>query len=469
MAAVVRAVATVLIALAMLEPANAFVSLQQPCGLSVVSAAPAGTSVQSKTCLRSALRGDRRQRRGALSCGRGSAGSRSPTALVSWSDLEEVTPRILPSVFTEAELAETGAAGKTVLYRDANSWCPYAERVWLALELKNADYVTCLVDHCLADDAAEPGSVGSLPRVRWADGSTDDGSNVLSLLERIEKEFPQPPVLFPDTSASVDYVRDSFERFDGIMPRFTKPSRAAPYVLACKVQRAGSFEIENCELGEIVPKFKYEVSARSHSTVSCHSARIGHLHRPTNAQLHLLMRTNMNVHAHARIQVCLEEIDEMLEEYDDGPFLAGKGISAADVYWAPFLERLAAQVPVFYPNLAPRTAKGSRFEALNEWYDAMDEQVPCYASRVKGRAEVWQARLADEPWLEDKVTELSTVVVPDLPPQRGFNGDAVWARLVPLPTSRVHPHVTWPTGRVQASAHENLAHAIAATPKSGRM
>jgi glutathione S-transferase len=134
------------------------------------------------------------------------------------------------------------------------------------------------------------------------------------------------------------------------------------------------------------------------------------------------------MHAHARVQVCLEEIDEMLEEYDDGPFLTGKSISAADVYWAPFLERLAAQVPVFYPTLAPRTLKGSRFEALSEWYDAMDEEVPCYASRVKGRAEVLQARLADEPWLEDKVAESSAVVVPDLPPRRGFNADAVWAR-----------------------------------------
>jgi glutathione S-transferase len=137
----------------------------------------------------------------------------------------------------------------------------------------------------------------------------------------------------------------------------------------------------------------------------------------------------------------------MLEEYDDGPFFAGKSVSAADVYWAPFLERLAAQLPVLYPTLSPRRP-GSRFEALSEWYNAMDETVPCYASRVKGRAEVWQARMADEPWLEDKVVGLSAVAVPDLPPRRGFNGDAVWARCVPRPISRMHPHVPLPVCRM---------------------
>ena len=233
MATIVRTVATVVTAVVMLGPASAFVPLQQPCGPAVAFAAHAGKSLPW-TCLRSALRRDRRQGGGTLLRSRGSARWHSPTALASWLDLEEAIPRILPSVFSSEEELP---AGKTVLYRDANGWCPYAERVWLALELKNADYVTCLVDDCLVDDAAEPGSVGSLPRVRWPDGSTHDGSNILSLMERIECEYPQAPVLFPDTSASVDYVRDSFERFEGIMPRFTKPSRAAPYVLACKIQR----------------------------------------------------------------------------------------------------------------------------------------------------------------------------------------------------------------------------------------
>ena len=277
MAAIGRTVAILVIAVVMLEPTSAFVPLQQPCGPAASVAPCSGTRICGtslpRPSLRSALSGDRRQRGVTLSRVRSSARWCSPTALISWSDLEKTTSRSIPSVFSEAELAESSVAGKTVLYRDANGWCPYAERVWLALELKNADYVTCLVDNCLVDDEAEPGSVGSLPRVRWADGSTDDGSNILRILERIEREYPHPPVFFPDLAASVDYVRDSFERFEGIMPRFTKPSRVAPYVLACKIQRAGSFEIENCELGELVPDFKYEVSPRSDSRVSCNHQR----------------------------------------------------------------------------------------------------------------------------------------------------------------------------------------------------
>lgn len=302
-ATTVRTVAMVMTAVVMLEPGSAFVPLQQPCATAVSFFSP-GTRLPW-TCLRSALRVERRR---VLSRGRGSARWRPPTALVSWSDLEDTTPRILPSVFSEAELSEPIAAGKTVLYRDANGWCPYAERVWLALELKNADYVTCLVDN---EDAAEPGSVGSLPRVRWADGTSDDGSNILSILERIEREYPQAPALFPDMSASVDYVRDSFERFDGIMPRFTKPSRAAPYVLACKIQRAGSFEIENCELGELVPKFKYDVSTQSELRGLGHNARIGYKHTHTHthtrtARTHAAHVTHMHVYRSAwrRLKRC---------------------------------------------------------------------------------------------------------------------------------------------------------------------
>lgn len=60
--------------------------------------------------------------------------------------------------------------------------------------------------------------------------------------------------------------------------RSLEPIRGRPFVFACKVQRAGSFTIEECAIGEMVPAFKYEV--------------------------------------------CLEEIDEILEEYSDGPFSA---------------------------------------------------------------------------------------------------------------------------------------------------
>jgi glutathione S-transferase len=201
-------------------------------------------------------------------------------------------------------------------------------------------------------------------------------------------------------SVSVAVVRDSFERFDGIMPRFTLPSSLTPYIFACRIQRAGTFEIEDCELGELVPRFKYDV--------------------------------------------CLEEIDEILEEYPQGPFFAGEAISAADIFWAPFLERFGAMLPMLYPAVRPRDAS-SRYEALSEWYDAMDELVPCWAARVKGRAATWQERLREEPYLEGKLEE-SPPGVPELPSSSDFDAHRVWSAY-----AEGRPHVA-PTAAEEAAA-----------------
>ena len=62
-------------------------------------------------------------------------------------------------------------------------------------------------------------------------------------------------------------------------------------------------------------------------------------------------------------------------------------VSAADIYWAPYLERLAAHVPALHSELKPRSG---RFEALTDWFDAMDELVSAYSRRVKGRPSTWQ-------------------------------------------------------------------------------
>ena len=164
------------------------------------------------------------------------------------------------------------------------------------------------------DYSATPGEEGSLPRVQWSDGTTHDGSAIAAILERIEEEHPHAPNFFPRISVTVAVVRDSLRRFDAIMPRFTRPSSLAPYVYACKIQRADAlnpFEAEVCEVDQIVPRFKYEV--------------------------------------------CLEEIDEIMEEYSGGPFISGEAVTAADIYWAPYLERLNAYVPTLHRGLKVRS------------------------------------------------------------------------------------------------------------------
>jgi len=168
--------------------------------------------------------------------------------LSTWSDLETRLPScasIEMPTFDADTVDPAALEGATVLFADRNRWCPNSERVWLALELKQVHYVTVLVDD---EYSATPGEDGCLPRVQWPDGTTNDGSGIRAILERIETEHPHEPNFFPRISVTVAVVRDSLNRFDAIMPRFTRPSTLAPYVYACKIQRAGVVEAEECEV-----------------------------------------------------------------------------------------------------------------------------------------------------------------------------------------------------------------------------
>jgi glutathione S-transferase len=167
------------------------------------------------------------------------------------------------------------------------------------------------------------------PKLQWPDGTVQ--TNSLEILERIEQMFADaPPAMYKQISKAVDNVRCNIVRFKGVFPRNTLLTVHAPYLFR--------------ENKDLVP-------------VSDH-------------------------------MVTLEETDEVLDEYDDGPFLCGSFVSAADVVWAPFLERYAAQLPLVHSGeaLLPRSRQ---YEALNEWYDAMEEQVPCYACRVAGDRATW--------------------------------------------------------------------------------
>ena len=306
---------------------------------------------------------------GALSL----SGGASSSVLPSWKEIQSslpsvkhTRPLVLDAAVDNIDESSLTADGKTILYIDRNCWDPNAQRAWLALEVKGAKYVTVL------EGADYSNPITSLPRLRWTDGTVQGGSDMYDILEKIQNEYPDGPDLYPQgISISVDIVRASIERrFDGIMPRYTRPSSLAPYV----------FREED---GTVVPKFKFNV--------------------------------------------CMEEIDEVLEEYDDGPFIAGTDITAADIFWAPFLERFAAQLPLLYDGLKPRS---NSYEAVMEWYDAMDQYIPCYSCRVKGRVETWQSVLATtHPELEVK-KRVGNAGVPNLPTKKSFDANKVWMEYV---------------------------------------
>jgi glutathione S-transferase len=225
-----------------------------------------------------------------------------------------------------------------------------------------------VVDYVTVLTSSSSGEEQTTPKLQWPDGTVQTDS--LDILERIELTFAdRSPELYKQISKAVDNVRCNIVRFKGVFPRNTLKTVHAPYLFR--------------ENGNLVP-------------VSDH-------------------------------MVTLEETDEVLEEYDDGPFLCGSFVSAADVVWAPFLERYAAQLPLVHGGdaLVPRSRE---YEALKEWYDAMEELVPCYACRVAGDRASWARVLT-------QAIELGHLPKVDLLPVRGariptnrksFDANAVW-------------------------------------------
>jgi hypothetical protein len=140
-------------------------------------------------------------------------------ALQSWSQLESALPATTAPVFLGSLPKGGDDVNKPVLYRDAAGLSVDAQQVWLALEIKEVDYVTVLVD-----DESMP-----VPTVQWADGSKQ--TNVVEILEKIQKEYAdRPPDLYKGVSVAVDNVRSNMQRFDPVFPRNTDPTLYAPYM-----------------------------------------------------------------------------------------------------------------------------------------------------------------------------------------------------------------------------------------------
>ena len=332
-------------------------------------------------------------------------------AAATWSALEAKLPSLAPpsqpAVYDTTTLGETPPTTTTQLtiHIDRNHWCPNCERVLFALELKNVAYTKILVH----DEYSNP---KALPKLSWPDGTVQQGmEDIYQMLEKIQAEYPNngPDLYKQDISVSVDIVRASIERrFHGIMPRFTEPSTVAPYIFCNEESRQRDGHA-------IVPKFKFDV--------------------------------------------CLEEIDEVLEEYDDGPFFAGSDITAADVFWAPYVQRMAAQLPLLYEGLEPRSSK---FAAIQEWLDALDEQFPCYSCKIKARAETWQHVLRT---FHPELQLLPDMTVPNLPTKSSFDANQIWTKY-----AQDKPYLE-PTPILQVAAQiirqrESLALAAAAACKS---
>lgn len=167
-----------------------------------------------------------------------------------------------------------------ILYRDGHCVDVASETVWLALECKNVAHVTVLVFSGEEEEDSTSSNV-VVPCIIWPDDDDDARSSVetdpIRLLEQIQSRYPDdPPNFYPRVSSAVDASRCNIMRLPGIMPRYTDP--------------------------------RYASSAP-------------HIFRDDGKSL-----VKRSSHA-----VTLEEIEEMQEEYDQGPYLCGRDVSAADM------------------------------------------------------------------------------------------------------------------------------------------
>ena len=176
-----------------------------------------------------------------------------------------------------------GQSPRVILYRDQAAWCPYCEKVWLALEEKRVPYSIIKVNmNCYGSKppaflAIQPS--GGIPVARL-DGQTIRESN--DILQAIEDAFPERPLIPPQGD-----------------PR---SARVRP-LLTLERQLFSAW-------------FGWLTSSSSHG-----------------AQL-------------LNFEALLGEVEAALAE-GGGPHFLGAELSLVDCMFAPFLERMAASLPYF--------------------------------------------------------------------------------------------------------------------------
>jgi glutathione S-transferase len=251
----------------------------------------------------------------------------SNSNIISWDDLHELLP----------EQEQTEANAPLVLYRDTNGWCPFCERVWLALEIKQIPYQEQLIN--LQDKPTwftQMVPTGLVPAVLFPSG--DSSTNVttertlmwesLDILKALDERFSDTPKLIHDDNRDYQEAREIV----------TQASSAGVRLL------------------------------------------YGGRNQTVTAEEKELKRRDFSA--------ALSELDLFLgTKHAEGPFCLGKEVTGVDVEMVPVLERWRYQLPI---TANMQVYDESAFPNLYTWYNAMDQYAP-YKNRVSGDAYSWTA------------------------------------------------------------------------------
>ncbi|WP_416668853.1 glutathione S-transferase family protein [Egbenema bharatensis] len=171
-----------------------------------------------------------------------------------------------------------------LLYRDTNSWCPFCERVWFALEEKQIPFDTEFIDL-----SNKPKWYTDLVPTALVPAAKIEGQLVYEskdILLALEERFPDPPLLPTDPEENA------------VARRWIEES-----------ETSGFF------------------------TVSYQFLRAATANTEESAQL------QANLEAH------LDRLEQLLTQYPDDYFLST--FSLVDIVYSPHLDRLAANAPAY--------------------------------------------------------------------------------------------------------------------------
>ncbi|MDJ0581491.1 glutathione S-transferase family protein [Crocosphaera sp.] len=215
---------------------------------------------------------------------------------------------------------------QVLLYRDTNAWCPFCERVWLALEEKQIPFEVELID------------LRNKPK--WY---TDLVPTGLVPAVKIDGE------LVYESKSILLSLEENFTKH-GLLPEDKQEKEIALEM------------IEACEKGNF--------------------SRAGYqflLGKPLNSTIEDLSEKELIAELQENFETQLNQLEKALEKYPSDYFMRDFGL--VDIMYIPSIERLAANLPTFrgYHLLG-----NEKYPLLNRWLKAMNKR-PNY-QRIKSDA-----------------------------------------------------------------------------------
>jgi len=311
------------------------------------------------------------------STGQGSFLEPRPARIRFLRSIRGANAAIQRALFLRRRPAKPSVDRGLVLYRDTNGWCPFCERVWLALELMGVDYSVRTVNLQTKDkgflrlaDAFSPTGRSSVPVVTTPDGGyvVWESMDILHWLSgKTSNDWPG----VSGTSESVFAGTDT-ARFlsDGTLVQVAKDKGPTRRIPALDMGSGGSkvTPLPKATEGQLV-YISGVMSAMGKVTAAFGGG-------PETEE--------EKTEAVAKAVQALNALEAAFDE-DKGPFLGGDKPSAADCAVAPFLGRYPRDPTVRATKelsaLAEREA-GTRWPRIAGWYSAMGK-LPAFAATVE--------------------------------------------------------------------------------------